>query len=145
MTIRPAIAADISALVHMGERFLAASPYADVLTKNPQQMATLCQQLIDGTGVILVLDGGSGPVGMIGLYCAPHFLSGDLSVGEVFWWVDPDQRGQGVRLMRAAETWARERGAVAMQMVAPDDRVGALYQRLGYQPVERTYLRVLHG
>jgi GNAT superfamily N-acetyltransferase len=62
---------------------------------------------------------------------------------EVVWWVEPEARGDGVRLLRAAEDWAIEQGIGKMQMVAPNERVGALYERMGYLPVETSYQRTL--
>lgn len=146
MVIRPATVAEVPDLVLMGQHFLAQTPYQDVIADNPQQMQTLATQLLTcgAAGTILVAeDRGGALVGMIGLVVAPHFLSGELAAGEVFWWVEPEHRGAGLRLLKAAEQWATDAGAVSLQMIAPDDRLGALYARRGYQLVERSYLRKL--
>jgi GNAT superfamily N-acetyltransferase len=139
--IREATLGDVPRLVEMGARFLA-STYAGSLTDNPVQMAHLAKHLITlETGLVLVAERSGRVVGMIGMLIFPHVLSGELCGGELFWWVDPEARGVGLRLLRRAETWAIDRGAVRLQMVAPTPDVGALYERLGYAFVETAYSR----
>ena len=139
MVIRPATVDDVPRIVEMGVAFLRASPYHDVLAENRTQMAALATQLLT-TGTVLVADEGGALFGMIGLIASPHFLSGEMYAGEVFWWVEPGRRGAGLRLWRAAEAWATAQGAVTLQMIAPDDRVATLYERRGYQPLDRSFV-----
>jgi len=61
----------------------------------------------------------------------------------VFWWVTPGQRGDGVRLLRAAESWAIERGAKTLQMIAPTERVGQFYARMGFTRADISYQKEL--
>lgn len=144
MAIREATRADLPRLVAMGRRFLAEAEYQGVIAENPAQMDALAGRLIDGyDSVILVTEDMSGPVGMIGLLAYRHLLSGEPVAGEVFWWVEPERRRDGVRLLRAAEQWARDSGAVFLQMIAPNDRVGRFYEAVGYQKVETSYQRTL--
>ncbi|KKL86125.1 hypothetical protein LCGC14_1947880, partial [marine sediment metagenome] len=74
-----------------------------------------------------------------------HYVSGELIAGEVVWWVDPEARTRrtGLKLMRKAEETAMGMGAVKMQMVAPNERIGKLYEHFGYTKVESTYQRNL--
>lgn len=140
--IRPATHLDVNALVEMGRQFLLTTPYRHLIAENPEQMAVLVGQLIDhATGVVLVADHDGALTGMIGLLVTAHHLSAEPIAMEAFWWSTTP--GDGVRLLRSAEQWATARGAVAMQMVAPDDRVGALYARMGYDLIERGYMRRL--
>jgi len=134
----------VPALVVMGQQFAQTAMYRDVLRENPEQMAIVAGNLIDHeSGAILVLERDGILVGMIGLVCTPHFLSGDMYAGEVFWWVTPGQRGDGVRLLRAAESWAIERGAKTLQMIAPTERVGHFYARMGFTRTEISYQKEL--
>jgi GNAT superfamily N-acetyltransferase len=93
--------------------------------------------------VILVSGSDATITGMIAMLAYDHPFSGERMAFEVVWWVEPEARGDGVRLLRAAEDWAMEQGIGKMQMVAPNERVGALYERLGYLPVETSYQRSL--
>lgn len=140
--IRLACAADVPRLVEMGLRFRAETDYARHLVENPAQMAELAARLIASDGV-LVSERAGALVGMLGYVLFPHFLSGELVAGEVFWWVEPEHRGEGVKLLREAERRAKQRGALKLQMIAPNEKVGALYQRFGYSYVESTFQRSL--
>ncbi len=145
MTIRPAVLEDVPTLVEMGRHFLADSPYAAVFAHSPEQMTELATKLltIGDDATVLVVEDAGVLTGMLGLVCAPHFISGERMAGEVFWWVEPHARTSGVRLLKAGEQWARDRGAVAMQMIAPDDHVAGFYERVGYALLERSYVRRL--
>lgn len=146
MTLREAVQSDLPMLVAMGQRFLASSLYRGVITENVDQMAATASMLVDSPdGCVIVAEtDGSGPVGMLGVVAFTHHISGERVGGEVFWWVEPAARGTvGVRLLKAAEAWARAHGASQIQMIAPNERVATLYARLGYQAMETTYLRSL--
>jgi GNAT superfamily N-acetyltransferase len=140
--IRLACESDVPRLVEMGRRFRNETGYNKHLAENPAKMAELASQLAAAGGV-LVSERAGQIVGMIGIFLFPHFLSGELVAGEVFWWVEPEHRGEGIKLLREAEKQARERGAVKLQMIAPNPKVAALYERLGYEFVESAYQRTL--
>jgi len=142
--IRPATRADVPALVVMGQQFAQTEMYRDVLHENPEQMAVVATNLIEHeSGTVLVLEREGVLVGMIGIVCTLHFLSGEMYAGEVFWWVTPGQRGDGVRLLRAAESWAIQHGAKTLQMIAPTERVGQFYDRMGFARMETSYQKEL--
>lgn len=138
--IREATPADLVGLVAMGREFLHTTAYAALIADNPAQMESLASSLIDADrGVVLVADHGGELTGMIGIIVTAHHLSAEPVAMEAFWWASTP--GDGVRLLKASEAWARSHGAVAMQMVAPDERVGALYARMGYRLIEHGYMR----
>jgi GNAT superfamily N-acetyltransferase len=142
--IRPATHEDVPALVVMGQQFARTEMYRDVLHESPEQMAIVAGNLIEHeSGTVLVLERDGILVGMIGIVCTLHFLSGEMYAGEVFWWVTPGQRGDGVRLLRAAESWAIEHGAKTLQMIAPTERVGQFYDRMGFTRMEISYQKEL--
>jgi GNAT superfamily N-acetyltransferase len=140
--IRLARESDVARLVEMGLRFRRETDYQAHLTENPEKMAELARQLIGGEGMLISEREGLA-VGMIGWVLFPHFLSGEMIAGEVCWWVDPEQRGEGIKLLRASESRAKAAGAVRMQMIAPNEKVAALYRRLGYVYVESAFQRTL--
>ncbi len=141
--IRAAVPSDRAAMIAMGSRFLDVV-YRDVLTGSPSSLGALFDGLLPMDEALLLVDDRDGEVkGMIGAVCFAHPMSGERCATELFWWADPDVRGAGIRLMKAAERWAKNRGAVKMFMVAPTPDVEALYTRLSYTPVERSYQRTL--
>lgn len=144
--IREATVADIPRLIEMGHRFVSETSYKDHLEENPEQMKILAEQIISNpNGRILVAEKDQKPIGMLALILFPHYLSGELVAGEVFWWVEPEARKgrTGLELMKKAEEIAVSWGAKKMQMVAPSERIGKLYEYLGYSHVESTYQRSL--
>ena len=138
LTIRLATEADVPRLVEMGLRFRSETTYSKYLAENPDRMAELARQLIARDGV-LVLDREGVTVGMFGYFIHSHFISGEMFAGEVFWWVEPEFRGDGLKLIEEAKRRARLAGAKKLQMIAPNKRVARLYGRLGYEWVESTH------
>jgi len=95
----------------------------------------------------LVTDGKSS---MLGFVTYPVFVNmSTLTSQELFWWVDESARGSGVglKILKKAESIAREQGAKAFMMLSIDsldgDRVGNMYERMGYKLKEKAYMRVL--
>jgi len=140
--IRAATASDVPRLVEMGRRFRSETGYAKVLAENPQKMTELATQLTESGG-LLVAERNGALVGMLGYVIFPHFISGEVTCNEAFWWVEPEHRGEGVRLLREAEKCARASGARVMAMIAPNARVANIYRRMGYEFVEAAYQRTL--
>jgi len=142
--IRQATIEDMPRLVEMGRRFAAETEYRKIIEVKPERIeASVVSLMANPDGVFFVSGSDGSPTGMIAMLAYDHPFSGERTAFEVVWWVDPEARGDGVRLLRAAEGWAKEQGIHKVQMVAPNERVGALYQRLGYEPVEVSYQRSL--
>lgn len=142
MSIRLAIEADIPAMVDMGVKFNEQSSYSKHLKISREKVAAMGKQLID-MGGLLVSERGGQIVGMIGFIVHNHFMSGETVAGEVFWWVEPAFRGEGLRLLKESENRARALGAKKMQMIAPTDQVAKVYRHFDYEFVEATYQREL--
>jgi ribosomal protein S18 acetylase RimI-like enzyme len=140
--IRDAQLSDVPRLVEMGQRFIKETSYSKHLRDNPECAAVLITSLIE-KGSLLILEQGQEIIGMLGFVMFPHFMSGDLTAGEIFWWVEPEHRGQGLKLLREMERRARVEGAKYVQMVAPNEKVGRLYERLGFDRIETSYQRAL--
>ena len=142
--IRQARHTDTVRLMEMGARFIAETSYARLVAADPSRMLSIVEGVLAASnGAIFVSDIDGSLTGMIGVLVYPHPFSNELTGFDLFWWVEPEARGHGVRLMRAAEEWAKDRGATKMQMVAPSPRVETLYARLGYEPIEVAYQRSL--
>ena len=139
--IRRGTEEDINALVAMGLRF-AHDLYHDQLPVTADSLDTfVCAVLDNPKACLFVSDGPDGISGVIVGHVFTHPMSGEDVAAELAWWVNPEARGAGVRLLRAFEDWAEAMGARQVQMVAPTERVGAFYERVGYAPVERLYQR----
>jgi len=142
--IRRAAPDDLERLVEMGIRFASETKYRDLVHVSPEKLSqTLVEISTSPTGVVFVSESDGRVTGMIAMLIFEHPYSGTTTASEALWWVDPEHRGVGLRLLRTAERWAQENDAKIMQMVAPDERIGSLYERLGYRPVETSYQRSL--
>lgn len=143
MTLRRAEEADVPAIVAMGARFIDAE-YPGAIRFSAEGIGTLARNLIAGGGVVLVAE-AIAPVGMMALSTYLHPMSGERIATEIVWWMDPDARGgrAALKLFAAGEAWAREQGAVKLQMIAPSDKVGQFYERLGFERIEVHYQRSL--
>lgn len=147
---RPAAQADIPQLVRMGVAFFEESGYADVTTLDVGAITKLFRDLIDGQGALLVVEADGKIVGMAAGIVYPFYFNRDHITGqELFWWVHPEHRANGVgsQLLKALESWAKEAGAESFTMVAlPQlelEKVGSLYRKAGYRPSENTFIRRL--
>lgn len=149
--IRDANEDDIPALLDMSRRFFEISGYASLIRFDPPSMEeTLRGLLADGRGILMVAETGRGVAGMAGGMVYPLYFSRSHMTGqELFWWIDPENRGGGLgpRLLEQMEQSAREKGACSFVMGAlaaqRPERTGAYYRRRGYAPMEHLYTREL--
>ena len=145
-TLREATGADVPQLQTMFETFVASTQYARYVGHDPAYSTGLIERLIaNRDGVIFAAVRNERVIGMLGLILFQHPMSGERVASEVFWWLDPAQRGYGGFLLRRGEKWARVHGARRLSLMAPADkpRVGEIYTALGYEQVEVTYQKDL--
>lgn len=148
--IRPAHIGDIPTLVAMGREFHAAAGWGDVAAFVEDDCAKTLAAMVDNDSmVLLVLENVAGDVvGMAGGVSAPCYFNHALTLGqELFFWINPEERGGGMTFKKALEQHAREIGCDAWMMIALDnirpDATGALYKRAGYRPAERNWIKRL--
>lgn len=143
--IRPATHDDIPRLIEMGREFFDSLQYPEAGKYNPNFVSATFSNLIDmRDGVLLVDDNVNGAVGAL-IY--PFYMTGRRTAQELFWWVDPGHRGIGKNLLVALEEYVKSEGVTSLVMLAMEssepDRVGKVYERAGYRPMERTYIKEL--
>lgn len=144
LTIRDADEQDINRVVELGRRDLLEGPYKNQLADNPDYGAALMKELLSKPGMrILVAEEDQLVVGVFAFYLFPHYFSGEMTAGQVIWYVEPKHRGRAsMELLWAAEKAAFDMGAIRMQVTSPTDKVevaGLIYKRLKYKPIETTY------
>jgi len=122
----------------MGRRFREESSYSKYLADNPERMAVLGKHLLLSDG-LLVAEKDGKIIGMLGFIIHSHFISGETVAGEVFWWMEPEHRGDGLKLLDETKRRARLAGAKYLHMIAPSERVARLYKHLHYEFVESTF------
>lgn len=100
-----------------------------------------------GAGGMFIARRRDDPVGAIGFLLYPDANSGELMAMEAFWYVRPDARGVGLRLLDAYESAARASGARGINIAHLCDgkqgKLERLFERRGYKAREVHYWREL--
>ena len=136
--IRPATISDIPMILEMGRAFASEAGVIDHVGWDDDTVIHLLEQLIAlDEGILIVGDNG-----MIGGIVSPHPYSGQIIFQELFW---RSHGFEGIRLLKAAEQAAKERGAKLSVMIGMDTLpdLERLYGRMNYKPMERLYCKDL--
>lgn len=142
--IRHATPADLDAMVEMGALFHAYSGLSEIGYDPQSFRATLEAGLDSDTQAYFVAERDGKLTGMTGGIVYPAYFNNKQIAGqELFWWGEGEGRG----LYRALEQWAKSKGCASFAMVALDNeqaaRMGRIYARMGYRPVEHHYIKRL--
>ena len=137
--IRPATEDDIPRLLEMGSRFAEKARLWDHVGYDPVSMEATFRAMIAGESFCLFV----GDSGALGGMVAPHpFNHAQMIADELFWW---SEGREGLALLKAYEDWAGSFRAVirmtTLEAVEPE-RVGKLFARRGYVPLERAFVKV---
>lgn len=118
MSIRPAVPADIPAIVTLGERMHAEAPNFQGWTFDREKVAQTVAALINGAGCALVAElDGEIVGGVLGL-CTEHWFSREKVASDLALFITPGRRGGALaaRLVAGFTAWAREMGARQVRM-----------------------------
>jgi GNAT superfamily N-acetyltransferase len=103
--------------------------------------------ILMGSGAIFAFKKEQEFTGTIGLLFHPSLEDGVLMCTETFWYVNEDQRGQGLKLLFKAEKFAKEMGAKRFIMGylqnSMPQKVKNLYERLNYNNLQTAYMKEL--
>lgn len=145
--IRVALETDLDRLVEMGVRFARETEYRAHVPIDEGRFRAWAQRLMAGTfgdgSVVFVVEQSGALVAMLALFLYGNPVTGERDAVEPFWWVEPEHRGHGRRLLAAGTAWAQEHGAQQLRMIAPNDAVAAMYERWGFRRVELMYAKAL--
>lgn len=148
LSIRPALEADLDRMVELGRQMHAESWYSH-MPFDPAILRRTIAHLIQVGFAWVHESAGEVDGGMIGLmapsWFGPGYIACDLAV-----FVTQDKRG-GLAAYRLAEAfiqWAGKRGVLEINLaistnVLPE-RLGALYQRMGFTKVGGVYKLRMH-
>lgn len=146
--IRHAMMDDLGAILEMGEEFFKSHPIST--TGMPYDYDSTTMYLMDTMehGMLMVVEKDGDVVGFIGVGISEMPYNTDYKVAqERFFYVHPEHRGIGTKLLKEAEEELKAEGVDIISMVslqAPGvEKVDAFYRGKGYTPVEHTYAKVL--
>lgn len=134
---------DLPELVNMGMSFAEHSDYKDIADEETiSQTIQIFLNSPQYERMILIEEGKA----MLGAAISPSLYSKDRVATEVFWWVNPEFRKEGIgnELLSAFEYWAKQIAKADMIAVSTlNDSVEELYLKKGYKAVEKTYMKVI--
>ena len=146
--IEDASQSDIPKIIELARKFHAVSGYENIEFDEETVENILITSIDQGLCPIGVVDGKI--VGFLAGLAYPAILNANVMVGtEIAWWVEPEFRGKkiAIQLLLRAEENARAKGLYCWSMMCLEklnaDGLENIYERLGYEKAERTYLRIL--
>lgn len=132
----------------MGQRFFDASGYSDITVYDRDSMRVTFDGLIASPSAVVMIAEKQKPVGMAAALIYPwYFNAHHTTAQELFWWLDPEHRGIGTKLFDALMAGVKAKGAQSLSMIALDrlhpEKVGGIYERRGFRPSERSWIKKL--
>ncbi len=112
---------------------------------SPEHASTHFDMFIKQPGILALCAVDDGViVGMIAGIASSIIFSKEVAMQEIVWYVQPDKRKCGLRLLREFEQRSKERGLNNIMMVGMSkDPIIDLYGRLGYHPMQETFIKWL--
>lgn len=105
--------------------------------------------LANGTGIVFALKKDDRLIGGLGAIKVPDIHCGLLTAIEIFWFTNPEDRGDGLKLLGAYEKWAENTGCKRVAIIHLEDSfpevLSRIYKRRGYQLIESHYVREVGG
>lgn len=144
LTVREATLTDKDGICALALESWSDAPFRDV-EPNVERIAQSAEWFLTSpdTGGWVLTD-GEQIIGVLGLLLTCHLFTGQKLAIEWWLWIRPEARnGSGLMLIKSAEKWAKERGASAIQLIAPSPTFRSLCERLGYAPIEMLYQKEL--
>ena len=134
--IRPATQDDIPRLMAIAVEFWALSPLSEFVEMDEIAVCGTIERAIDGGSCFV------GDKGVIMGFMAPMWAAPQHQIAVELAWYGA---GEGEALLEAFETWAKNSGAVGVQMstvgAAHDDKIEAKLTTAGYRVAERGFFK----
>lgn len=146
MTVKKISPDTLPEAAELGDKFwaegsLPGSLKKDLFVKNWTGLMDL------GMGNVLGLYKDDKLVGALGFISVNDINDGELVASETFWFVEPESRGQGVKLLIKFIDEAKQMGCKRMSMVhlmnSHADKLSDIYKRMGFTPLETHYIKEL--
>ena len=143
--IRPAVFGDRMRVLAMAKAFHTASgavfPFSAPMADNLFNVSLDAQDRL-----CLILDVDGYAHGVLAAEAQTHRFSPVKMAFETIFWIDPSHRGRhALGMLDAYEQWARQNKCAFIHMVGlgGDPLTSRLYERSGYQAVERHFMKPL--
>jgi len=122
----------------MGTEFARRADLKSHVGYDDESMADTFATLIENGHPVFI-----GQQGAIGATSLPHpFNKAHIAAQELFWW---SEGREGLALLNALESYCDEHchslQMITLEQVEPE-RMGRLYEKRGYAPLEHSYIKV---
>lgn len=92
------------------------------------------------SGCVILSVESNRVVGVLVGTISGSLFSPALAAEELMWWIEPEYRGRGLKMMRMFEQWAKDSGAVMCVMSGFDD-LEKFYKLKGYEKRSTHYTK----
>lgn len=142
--IRRAVPEDKSSVLDMAEKFYSLTGYSARIPFSRPDCGLLFDSALE-QGLVFVAD-FHGPVGVVLGLTMPSVVNQSYLAGsELIWWVEPEYRGAGRKLLQSIQNAARDMGVSMWSMISIEatnpEIADKLYLSEGYEKAETTYVR----
>jgi len=149
VTVRSATKDDLPDYIVMGRKFHESCPLHSTVAFDDEGFSEFYLAALENENLQFWIAEQDGQlVGICGAVAyGMYFNPAKTIVQELWWWITPEARGNGVGnlMFDAIENWSKEIGASALFMIALEnsdvDQVSRIYARKGFSPMERTFFR----
>jgi GNAT superfamily N-acetyltransferase len=151
--VTKALHSDIEEYLVISAKFHNNSTIKDYAKFDVESMYTfLLNALSNPDIVIFVCKDNNKLIGITAGLVFPLYFNHNYKVAqELWWWLEPEARGTGAGdlMYKALESWAKEKEANAVFMIALEDKkvetMAKLYKRKGFVGTERTFIKELNN
>jgi GNAT superfamily N-acetyltransferase len=145
--IREVQPSELNLVTDLGSKFWAEGALPGSL--KPAVFITNWTKLMSiGMGKIFGLFNDGKFVGCLGCLVVNDLNDGEMVASETFWFVDPEFRGQGVKLLIHFMRWAKEIGCSRISMVhlinEHAEKLNDIYVKMGFTQTEVHYIKELY-
>ena len=154
LRVRRAEKSDKAGIIKQARAFFAASPMASRVGFDADGFGAFLDHVeASDAAQVWVVDKAGEIVGIAGAMAFPLYFAPSVTIAqELFWWIDPAERGTTAakQMMFEIEGWAEQIGASQLFMIALENERAAtmerVYSRQGFSPIERTFTKeIRHG
>jgi GNAT superfamily N-acetyltransferase len=145
---RVATEKDALDVVFLTKRFVRESGNMSTLGFDQGKVFDLFLDIVEREDfLVLVKEHEEEIVGMFVAFVVPCFFSEKVQAVELAWYTDKEHRGprDNLKVIKMYEEWAKERGAVMVNLINLDqlngEKVGRFYNKNGYKIVENTFVK----
>ena len=144
--IRTATPDDVFDILILAKEFSKEAPKSHKWDKEKTELFLLSAFKNDNMEIFVIDVDGEIEGALVGILYE-LYMSHTAQATELAWFVSKDYRGKpsSIRLIKAFEKWAKDRGAsqVGMGDIEGISNLENLYNRLGYEKSETVYLKEL--